>query len=331
MAKKTVQDAENSLFKPRSIGTGIAVKGLDFNQSQDLKALLDSYKTAGFQATNLAKAIEIVKKMRKEKVTIFLGYTSNQVSSGNRELIRFLVQHKLVDVLVTTTGGIEEDFIKCHAPFFLGDFRLDGAELRKKLVNRIGNLLAPTERYVWFENFFQPVLKDFLQWQQERQYFFSPSEIIREMGKRIDSEESIYYWCYKNDIPVFCPAFMDGAIGDGCFFFNYNLKEKLVIDHIMDHHRLVELVLDSNETGILILGSGVVKHTICNVNMYREGAKFAVYLNTAPEFDGSDSGAEPEEAKSWGKVAAKAESVKVVGDTTILFPLLVAGAFLDKE
>ena len=47
---------------------------------------------------------------------IFLGYTSNLVTSGLRETIRFLVQHKLVDCIVTTGGGIEEDLIKVRLP-----------------------------------------------------------------------------------------------------------------------------------------------------------------------------------------------------------------------
>ena len=47
------------------------------------------------------------------------------------------------------------------------------------------------------------------------------------------------------------------------------------------------------------------------------------------EGDGSDSGALPEEAKSWGKAAADVDSVKVQADTSIVFPLLVAGAFVD--
>jgi len=33
--------------------------------------------------------------------------------------------------------------------------------------------------------------------------------------------------------------------------------------------------------------------------------------NTGQEFDGSDSGAQPDEAVSWGKIRAGAESVKV--------------------
>lgn len=43
---------------------------------------------------------------------IFLAYTSNLVSAGVREHIRYLVQHRMVDVLCTSAGGIEEDFIK---------------------------------------------------------------------------------------------------------------------------------------------------------------------------------------------------------------------------
>lgn len=327
MARKTVADAYASIFKKSVKGSGVAVRGLDFNAKPGLPELLRYLSTTGFQATHLAKAIEVVRKMRRERVTIFLGFTSNQVSSGNREIIRFLVEHKLVDALVTTTGGVEEDFIKTHAPFFVGDFRLDGAALRKKGINRIGNLLAPNERYVWFESFFQPILKELLDAQISTGKSWSPSEIIGIMGTKINDASSIFYWAAKNRIPVFCPAFMDGAIGDNCYFFNHDLKTKLIIDQIMDHHRLIEMTLDCRETGLIVLGSGIVKHALCNANMYREGAKYAVYVNTSAEFDGSDSGAEPEEAKSWGKIAAKAQTVKVVGDTTILLPLLVAGAF----
>ena len=50
------------------------------------------------------------------KCTIFLAYTSNMISSGVRESIRYLCQHKMVDCIVTTAGGIEEDIMKCIRP-----------------------------------------------------------------------------------------------------------------------------------------------------------------------------------------------------------------------
>jgi deoxyhypusine synthase len=33
----------------------------------------------------------------------------------------------MVDVIVTTAGGIEEDFIKCMGHTYMGDFALKGA------------------------------------------------------------------------------------------------------------------------------------------------------------------------------------------------------------
>ena len=40
------------------------------------------------------------------KATIFFSYTSNMVSCGVRETIRFLAQHKMVDAIVTSAGGV---------------------------------------------------------------------------------------------------------------------------------------------------------------------------------------------------------------------------------
>lgn len=63
---------------------------------------------------------------------------------------------------------------------------------------------------------------------------------------------------------------------------------------------------------MIILGGGVVKHHIANACLMRNGAESAVYINTAQEFDGSDAGARPDEAISWGKIKAGADHVKVM-------------------
>ncbi|MBE7182565.1 MAG: deoxyhypusine synthase family protein, partial [Terriglobus roseus] len=38
------------------------------------------------------------------------------ISSGLRDVFRYLVQHKRVSAIVTTAGGVEEDLIKCLGP-----------------------------------------------------------------------------------------------------------------------------------------------------------------------------------------------------------------------
>ena len=105
----------------------------------------------GFQATTFGNGIKEIRRMIERKLRpteedikkaaasnsgcdtncrIFLGYTSNMGSCGVREVIRFLCKHKMVDCIVATAGGIEEDFIKCLAPTYIGRFDYSGRDLR---------------------------------------------------------------------------------------------------------------------------------------------------------------------------------------------------------
>ncbi len=47
------------------------------------------------------------------RTKFFLAFTSNMISAGTREHIRYLAEHSMVQVMVTSAGGVEEDFIKC--------------------------------------------------------------------------------------------------------------------------------------------------------------------------------------------------------------------------
>lgn len=111
------------------------------------------------------------------------------------------------------------------------------------------------------------------------------------------------------------------------FFHSFN-KKGLILDIVEDIRGINLLALHSRKTGMLILGGGVIKHHVCNANLMRNGADFSVYINTAQEFDGSDAGARPDEAVSWGKIKITANPVKVYSDATIVFPLIVAETFV---
>ncbi|MEM4257462.1 MAG: deoxyhypusine synthase [Candidatus Diapherotrites archaeon] len=319
---------KNILRKSQEI-KGEKILGYDFDQGTNYEKIIESYYTTGFQATHLAKAIKIINKMIETKSTIFLGYTSNMVSSGLRDIFRYLTKHKKVQVIVTTAGGIEEDIIKCLGDFILGDFKANGKELRKKGINRIGNIFVPNERYIKFEKFMQPLLEEIHNEQKTQKKVISVSELIWKMGEKINNEKSILYWAWKNKVRIFCPAISDGAIGDNLYFFKYKHND-FVLDIALDVVLLNDTTIDQKKTGLIILGSGVIKHAILNANMFRNGADYAVYINNAQEFDGSDAGATPDEAVSWGKILPEANSIKVFGDATILFPIIVAQTFAKQ-
>ncbi|MFH1801668.1 MAG: deoxyhypusine synthase [archaeon] len=316
--------ARDAILKKSEEISGETVKGYDFNKGLNYDKLLDSFSSMGAQATNLARAVEIIKEMRKNKAYVYLAYTSNMISTGNREIIRYLVEHKLVDYLITTCGGVEEDFIKCIGDFKIGDFNLKGKDLRESGINRIGNILVPNSRYCAFEDF----LISFLE--KNHSKISNSSELIRLLGKEVNNKESVYYWAYVNNIPVHCPAIMDGSIGDMLYFYSFKNPD-FKLDVISDAKELNNSTIGKDKTGMIILGGGVVKHAVCNANLYRNGADYAVYINTAEEFDASDAGARTDEAVSWGKIAINNKSVKVHGDATIIFPLIVAKAFVSEK
>lgn len=115
----------------------------------------------------------------KANLTIFLGYTSNMVTSGTRETIRFLVKNKMVDCIVTTAGGVEEDFVKCLAPTYIGNFYVDDRELRENGINRAGNLFIPNENYCLFETWVTPILDKMVEEQKTKVMFSGNLVLLR--------------------------------------------------------------------------------------------------------------------------------------------------------
>ena len=342
--KDTVDKALEALYVESVKYDGPSVKGYDFSDGINYEKILSAYAHTGFQATNFAKAVDMMNDMLKARdepfngikiddarphkgCTIYFGFTSNMISCGLRETIKFLAKENVVDVMVTTCGAIEEDLMKCFAPHQIGSFDFKGSELRSKGLNRIGNLIVPSKNYCLFEAWCKDIIDEMHTEQIEKGTIWSPSKMIKLLGSRINDERSVLYWASKNNIPVFCPAITDGAVGDILFVHSF-AREGFIMDIAQDVRYINQSVLRARKTGMLILGGGVVKHHIANANLMRNGADFCVYINTAQPFDGSDAGATPDEAVSWGKIRANAKDpVKVYCEATLIFPLIVAQTF----
>lgn len=299
------------------------VRGYDFEREFSLERFLGALQTTGMQASELSEAIDIVNIMRREQADIFVAATSNMMSSGIREALHYLLKHNCIAALVITAGGIEEDIIKLLKPFLKGSFTTAGSYLFEHGINRTGNLFVPNDRYTYFEKFFHEAISSTNQ-------TLSASDFIKLLSRHIDTlenkEESCLYWALKNNIPVFCPAPMDGSIGD-LVHFHRQQHADFCIDVSADMDVLVQLMLDADKAGGIILGGGVAKHYLLNAAIFREGLDYTVLISTAQEFDGSDSGARLDESVSWGKVKSRSPAVKVHCDATIAFPLLMLGTF----
>ncbi len=271
----------------------------------------------GFQATNLGRAVKLIEKMKKENATIFFTFTANMVASGLRGIFAEMCRKKYVDVIITTGGSLDHDLVRTEKSYLIGDFNVDDRELHEKGINRIGNILVPNDRYEFLEKKIQPIFEKLY----SEKKVVSPSEIADEIGKSVNDENSFLYWCSKNRIPVYSPGITDSAIGLQTYFFKQKKKD-FGIDVTADMQQLASHVLDSEKTGGIILGGGISKHHALGVNILRGGMDYAVYVTTAPEWDGSLSGARTKEAVSWGKIRESANHITVNGDATIVFPLV---------
>ena len=305
------------------------IRDLDVRDARVNELVKGMYEGGGFTAKNLALGVDILKSMQREDCTRFLSFPANIVATGTRGILKELVKEKLIDVVVTTCGSLDHDIARVWRDYFHGDFRMDDGELRRKGVNRLGNILIPNESYgLILEEKLQPMINEIYQETKDTPAY----ELIWKIGERLSKEEnkedSITYWCYKNRIPVFIPGIFDGAVGSQLWLFWQSHKD-FNINLFRDEQKISDIIFEAKKTAALIIGGGISKHHTIWWNQFREGLDYAVYITTATEFDGSLSGARLREAVSWGKLRDKAKYVTIDGDATIILPLMIS-ALLDR-
>ncbi|NPE31216.1 deoxyhypusine synthase family protein [Methanococcoides sp. SA1] len=303
----------------------VKVKDLKWKQDMRVSELVDSYEFIGFQSVELQRASDVIVKMKKDSAKVFLTFTSNMVTSGLRGFFAQLIDLGIADVIVTTVGGLEEDIMKATGEEFqIGSFQTDDVELHEQGINRVGNLLIKTESYMNFESLVDKILKELY----EKQNRWAVSDMLREIGLMLDDESSILYQAAKNNVPIFCPAITDGAFGFHLYLFQQEHPD-FIVDVVKDFGNILFASSHDDRKGVIALGGSISKHHAILSTLLNGGAEYAVYMTTAHRTSGSMSGANTNEAKSWGKVKDESDVATVIGDVSITFPLAMIRA-LDE-
>jgi deoxyhypusine synthase len=298
-------------------------KGMNSNDL--VKELFDS---GGFTAKDVAEGVNILEDMIKEKNCMkFLSFPACIISTGTRGVIKELLKRKIFDVVITTCGTLDHDLARIWKDYYHGSFFVDDKDLHKKGINRLGNIWIPNECYgKILEDKMQPLLREIYKIKNK----WSTKELIWEFGKslRIEkgADESILYWAWKNQIPIYVPGITDGAFGSQIWLYYQNHRD-LTIDILKDEQDLSDFVFDAKKSGALIIGGGISKHHTIWWNQFKNGLDYAIYITTANEFDGSLSGAQTREAISWGKIKEKSDNVTINGDATVILPLIISALF----
>ena len=301
----------------------------------DARPIMDAYSDMAFQARNLAVASSILNRMLKDTdCGIILTLAGSLCSAGLKDAIVLMIENNMVDAIVSTGANIvDQDFFEALGfRHFKGSPRVDDQVLRSLGIDRIYDTYID-ESDLRICDMTVAEIADSLDAGP-----YSSRAFITAMGKWLDNngvkaDASIVHAAYKNNVPVFCPAFSDCSAGFGLIHHQWNNDRHITIDSVADFRELTEIKLKVKDTGLLMLGGGVPKNFTQDVVVATEILgedkpmhKYAIQLTVADERDGALSGSTLLEACSWGKVDTVYEQM-VYGELTVTFPLLVSDAW----
>ena len=314
-------------------------------KNKSIVELLDNMKDTGFQGKSLALSFSTIKAMIEDKnTTIILGYSGSLSTTGQWKLINWLIENNYIDILVPTGANISEDIIEAMGfNYYQCPEKYDDTELFKKGYNRYYDVLGREDNYLEMTE----LIAEFI-FTLDQSYSYSSREFLYKFGVWLQERKinCIVSVAAKYNIPIFCPAIVDGPYGDAALIAKskgFNLS----VDNVKDYIEFMSLAEFVKDTGVIYLGGGVPKdfiqlfsvsadllyenRKIPNRNNYllRKGTtetyyphKYAVQITTDSPQWGGLSGCTFEEAISWGKETNNGKFIQCYCDVTIALPII---------
>jgi len=288
-----------------------------------------------FSSRELATACDIFDTMlRDESCTVVLSLAGSTSAAGCMNIYSDMIRYNMIDVVVATGASIVDmDFFEAIGfKHYRGTADVDDSVLRESYIDRIYDTFIDEEQLKECDSAIRQIADKITPG------VYSSREFIREMGKYLavnsKKKNSLVQCAYENNVPIFCPAFSDSSAGFGLVMHQtQNPKNHVSIDSVKDFRELTGIKINSEQTGLLIIGGGVPKNFIQDVVVCAEVLgvevpmhKYAVQITVADVRDGACSSATLKEAQSWGKVDS-ANSQMVFCEATIAVPLLASYAY----
>lgn len=299
---------------------------------KDKMSVLDLIKEMGdsgvLGAGKLAKATYLLAdSIKDEDTAIFLSVAGPIVPGGLRKVIADLIKDGYVDVLITSGANITHDLVEAFGGRHYKGMHADDEKLCEQGMGRIGDLYTKSEDFEVFEKEITKILAEI----SKENKIISIKDLLSFIGKMIDDENSILKIAAEKGVPIYAPGIIDSMLGLQLWMFTQD--NELHLDAVADMHELSDIVFSSKKVTAVMLGGGLPKHYALASNLLKGGVDAGIQVTMDRSETGSLSGAPLEEAKSWAKAKAGSNLVTVVGDVTIIFPMMVAGAreIINKE
>ncbi|MGF1585277.1 MAG: deoxyhypusine synthase [Bacteroidales bacterium] len=307
------------------------VKHIDI-KAFDATPIIDSMREMSFTSRDTASAADIYTRMLKQDdCSVILTLAGSTSAGGCMQVYVDMVRSKMVDVIVATGASIVDmDFFEALGyKHYKGSPDADDKQLREFYIDRIYDTYIDEEELQACDHTIKEIADNM------KPGAYSSREFIREMGRYLvnnsKKKDSLIQVCYENNVPIFCPAFIDSSAGFGLVKHQWDRPENhITIDSIKDFLELTKIKMAAPATGLFMIGGGVPKNftqdtVICaeilgkDVDMHR----YAIQITVADARDGACSSSTLKEASSWGKVDTVYEQM-VYAEATSVLPLIVS-------
>jgi deoxyhypusine synthase len=300
------------------------VNHLDPKRTTSISEFVKAMSSIGvLGAGRLGRATEITKRIFNDSECFtFLSMSGPMIPGGLRTLVSHLVEEGHIDAIITSGANIVHDLVEAYGG---GHYRVppskDDYDLREGGMGRIADLFVSEKDFETFEKAIYAFLDSM---SEEKRTTLAPSEFLSELGSTIEDSSSIMKQASVRRVPIFSPGLMDSMLG--FHLYTYSTTKNLSFDFVKDLRILGDIVTKQKKTGAIMLGGGLTKHFTMGSTILRGGLDMAVQITLDRPEGGSLGGAPLEEGVSWQKMQVESNFETVIGDATIIFPLLVIGA-----
>jgi deoxyhypusine synthase len=308
------------------------------SQTRTVADLVHSMARMSIQARNVGQCYEVLTAMLRDpdRPTILLGLAGPLIAGGLRQVIREMVEHGLVDVVVSTGAILYQDIYQARGyEHYRGTPKADDRALRDLYIDRIYDTYVDEVGFGKTDSWIG-LLADELEPGP-----YSSRQFMDVIADHLEDPDSIVATCRRHGVPMFVPALNDSSIGIGLTEHHNRMLQSdrpgIQIDSIQDNFELTQIVAQSEVTAAFYVAGGVPKNYINDsivmsyiFNRRDHGHRYALQMTTAVTADGGLSSSTLDEATSWGKIKKTASRAMAWVEPTVALPLLVTAALQDE-
>lgn len=301
------------------------VNQLNIKKDMKVSELIEQFDQSGVLGSGrVARASNISCDMiNDEEMNVFMSLGGPLIPGGLRNIVTDMIKNKHVNLIISSGANITHDLLEAFGGNHYRDEGRDDEDLNAEGIGRIADINVGSDDFEIFESEMIRIFEDI----SSRKNKISIQELLYEVGLLIDDENSFLATAARMKTPIFAPGLIDSMFGLQLWMFTQD--HDFTVDAVEDMHYLSDFVFGSERIGGILLGGGLTKHYTLASTLLKGGLDSAIQITLDRPEAGSLSGAPLQEAKSWSKAKCDSTLETVIGDVTIIFPLIYA-SILDK-